>query len=171
MRVSEDHAKEFERYSLCDGDIVLSLDRPLISTGLKVARINSIDLPCLLLHRVAKAEILSNSLDRRFFLLWLRSPQFTEAIDPGRSKGVPHISTRQLESLSFNPPSLDEQRRIVAKVDELMALCDRLEARLTTTAAESHHLLEAVLRAAIASVMANVHVQDKNEIAKGQRSG
>jgi type I restriction enzyme S subunit len=29
-------------------------------------------------------------------------------------------------------PTLAEQHRIVAKIDELMAICDRLEASLTT---------------------------------------
>jgi len=42
-------------------------------------------------------------------------------------------------------PPLAEQQRIVAKVDELLALCDRLEAQLTTTQTESRRLLEAVL--------------------------
>ena len=41
-------AKEFERFALDDGDIVLSLDRPLITTGLKVAQVRKSDLPCLL---------------------------------------------------------------------------------------------------------------------------
>lgn len=45
---------------------------------------------------------------------------------------------------------LTEQQRIVAKVDELMALCDRLEAQLTTTQTESRRLLEAVLHEALA---------------------
>jgi type I restriction enzyme, S subunit len=42
-------------------------------------------------------------------------------------------------------PPLAEQHRIVAKVDELMALCDRLEAQLTITQTDSRRLLEAVL--------------------------
>jgi type I restriction enzyme R subunit len=46
-------------------------------------------------------------------------------------------------------PPLPEQHRIVAKVDELMALCDRLEAQLTTTQTESRRLLEAVLYEAL----------------------
>ena len=46
-------------------------------------------------------------------------------------------------------PPLAEQHRIVAKVDELMALCDQLEAQLTTTEADSRRLLEAVLHEAL----------------------
>ena len=40
---------------------------------------------------------------------------------------------------------LAEQHRIVAKVDELMALYDRLEAHLTTTQTERRRLLDAVV--------------------------
>ena len=39
---------------------------------------------------------------------------------------------------------------LVAKVDELMALCDKLDAQLTTTQIESRRLLEAVLHEALA---------------------
>jgi hypothetical protein len=42
-----------------------------------------------------------------------------------------------------------EQQRIVAKVDELMALCDRLEANLTDTAATRGRLLDALLAEAL----------------------
>jgi type I restriction enzyme S subunit len=41
---------------------------------------------------------------------------------------------------------------MVAKVDELMALCDRREAQLATALTESGRLLEAVLHEPLAAV-------------------
>jgi len=38
-----------------------------------------------------------------------------------------------------------EQHRILAKVDELMKLCDELESRITTTSIFRRQLLEATL--------------------------
>lgn len=46
-------------------------------------------------------------------------------------------------------PPLAEQHRIVAKVDELMAVCDQLEAQLAATQTESRRLLKAVLHQAL----------------------
>ena len=51
---------------------------------------------------------------------------------------------------AFPLPPLAEQHRIVARVEELMALCDQLEAQLTTTQTESRHLLESLLHHALA---------------------
>jgi type I restriction enzyme, S subunit len=45
--------------------------------------------------------------------------------------------------------SIAGHHRIVAKVDELMALCDRLEAQLTTTQTQSRRLLESTLHQAL----------------------
>lgn len=52
-------------------------------------------------------------------------------------------------------PPLAEQHRIVAKVDELMAICDQLEAYLTTTHTDTRRLLEAVLHDALAPALAD----------------
>ena len=50
---------------------------------------------------------------------------------------------------SFPLPPLAEQHRIVAKVEELTALCDRLEASLTT-GDDTRRLLDALLAEALA---------------------
>ena len=60
-----------------------------------------------------------------------------------------NINLEILSAVLIPLPPLDEQHRIVAKIDELMALCDQLEAQLTTTQADSRRLLEAVLRDAL----------------------
>jgi type I restriction enzyme S subunit len=143
--VDDKVAKEFERFALGEGDIVLSLDRPLIATGLKVARVMQADLPCLLLQRVAKPMPKHDRLDLSYFMLWLNSAEFVDSIDPGRSNGVPHISTRQVQRLPFVLPPLAEQRRIVAKVEQLMALVDALETQLAASRATAANLLSALV--------------------------
>jgi type I restriction enzyme S subunit len=54
-----------------------------------------------------------------------------------------------LERIGVGLPPLPEQQRIVAKVDELMALCDRLEASLTAARTTRRRLLDAVLAEAL----------------------
>jgi type I restriction enzyme, S subunit len=63
--------------------------------------------------------------------------------------GIPHFTGKALSVLVFPLPPFAEQLRIVAKVDELMAVCDQLEAQLATTKTESRRLLEAVLHHAL----------------------
>lgn len=60
-----------------------------------------------------------------------------------------NINLEILNAVLIPLPPLAEQHRIVAKVEELMSLCDRLEMLLTTTQTESRRLLEAVLHEAI----------------------
>ena len=63
---------------------------------------------------------------------------------------VPRILKPDLLGIPIPFPPLAEQHRIVAKVDELMALCDQLEAELATTHTARHDLLESVLHEALA---------------------
>ncbi|MDR4485606.1 MAG: restriction endonuclease subunit S [Nitrospirales bacterium] len=140
---------EFERFRLNEGDVVLSLDRPFIVSGTKVARVRSEDLPCLLLQRVGRFQPKLEQLCPEYLFLWLHSPNFTDQINPGRSNGVPHISSKQVESALLFVPSLAGQQRIVTKVNKLMALCNQLETQLTTTQSDSQKLMEAILHEAL----------------------
>jgi len=61
-----------------------------------------------------------------------------------------NINLEILSSVLVPLPPLPEQHRIVAKVDELMALCDRLEASLAAGESTRRRLLEALLAEALA---------------------
>ncbi len=62
----------------------------------------------------------------------------------------PNLNVGKIKERPIPLPPLAEQHRIVAKVDELMALCDRLEASLTAAANTRRRLLEALLAEALA---------------------
>jgi type I restriction enzyme S subunit len=98
------------------------------------------------IHRVRFPE----GVNPHFFLCTIR-----ESVDSGRLSlyftgvGIKHFTGKGLASFTFPLPPLAEQHRIVAKVDELMALCDQLESRLTTAQTEASRLLESVLHHAL----------------------
>lgn len=137
-------AKSYEQFALRAGDIVLSLDRPIISTGLKYAVIRDSDLPCLLLQRVARLTACA-CLSSEFLQLWLQSDLFVGTIDPGRSNGVPHISTKQVAGLAFALPPLAEQSHIVTRVTALRRLCADLRQRLAERQSVQARLAEALV--------------------------
>ena len=55
------------------------------------------------------------------------------------------INQATLKSLPLPLPPLAEQRRIVAKVDELMALVDELETQLAASRTTAARLLDAIV--------------------------
>lgn len=64
-------------------------------------------------------------------------------------KGIkPGINRNEIYNLIVGLPPFNEQKRIVAKVDELMKLCDELESQLKQSKEESERLMQAVLQEA-----------------------
>jgi type I restriction enzyme, S subunit len=62
------------------------------------------------------------------------------------------VNGTSLKNMLIPLPPQAEQHRIVAKVDALMTLCDRLEASLDTAAATRSRLLDTLLAEALAPV-------------------
>ena len=149
VRLPAARQAEFARFALREGDILVSLDRPIISSGVKVARVKGVDLPCLLLQRVGRFELRDNRVDPDYLFWWLQSPRFILSIDPGRSNGVPHISQKQIEAIPFAAPPLDEQRRVVAYLDDLDRRFNDLLALQSRSAIELDALLPSVLASAL----------------------
>ncbi len=99
------------------------------------------------LHRLRPSSTLNSD-----FLCF----QIKVAADSGRLEGlytgmgIPHLTGRSLARLEVAVPPLAEQRRIVAKVEALMKLCDDLEARLKAKEATAKRLVEAVVAELVA---------------------
>lgn len=59
------------------------------------------------------------------------------------TSGVKNINSTEIINLLLPLPPYKEQKRIVAKVNQLMALCDELEAKLTQSQTNSEKLMDA----------------------------
>jgi putative ATP-dependent endonuclease of OLD family len=116
-----------EIYARCNpqkGDILYIKDGA--TTG--IVTINNLDEPFSMLSSVALLK-LSTSVYNRLMVEFLRSPFFYMQIR-GFMKGaaITRVTLKRMAPALVPLPPFAEQQRIVAKVDELMALCDRLEA-------------------------------------------
>lgn len=141
--VDKNKAIQLSSFSVSGGDIIMSrsgtigelcclpndISYGLISTNLmKISLNKSIILPtffCLLFKGTQSINIQLSKLCAGSTRLFL-----TQSI---------------LLKLIFPLPPLPEQHRIVAKVDRLMAMCDRLEQQLNQRTEKQNALLEAVL--------------------------
>jgi type I restriction enzyme S subunit len=86
-------------------------------------------------------------LDTRYLTYALNASYIRDQIEkPIRTTvGLKNVNATELGRLMISLPPLDEQHRIVAKITELMGLCDELEVHLSNARTESRKLLEAVL--------------------------
>ena len=96
----------YEDYLLEDGDIVMALDRPWITEGFKVARVDGNHLPALLIQRTARIRALDINQDYLYYCF----------INGGFDKHssvtgslVPHISAKDIRSFEILVPPIELQ--------------------------------------------------------------
>jgi type I restriction enzyme S subunit len=76
----------------------------------------------------------------------LNAPYFQNYIlEQSTGSATPIINRGKWELIPIPVAPLEEQKRIVAKVNELMALCDKLEAAQINTLSTHHHLVKSLL--------------------------
>jgi type I restriction enzyme S subunit len=93
----------------------------------------------------------SEHLCARFALCLLKSPLIYDQASAAKTgTAQPTIPLRPLRNLLVPLPPLAEQGRIVAKVTELLALCDQLKARIAAARAKHAQLAAVLVEAAVA---------------------
>jgi len=109
----ENKVKGLEKYFLEEGDLVIAMDRPWVSTGIRVTEIKKDDLPCLLLQRVGRIRGNKNALTAYIKLL-LSTNLFLDYFGPMLTGiSVPHISSDQIEGFCAPIPPVEEQEKIL----------------------------------------------------------
>lgn len=84
-------------------------------------------MPCATNQAIAHCHP-SKDCVTRDFLFWLLRSLREDLLGRGQGVAQQNISQKILKAWPVRLPTIAEQHRIVAKVDELMALCDQLEA-------------------------------------------
>jgi type I restriction enzyme S subunit len=95
-------------------------------------------------QRVATIKVLNSALPSYIDIV-IRSEMTQEVIQKAKNSTNDNISMGDIKGFTIPLPPLAEQRRIVAKVEQLMALVDALETQLAASRATAANLLSALI--------------------------
>ena len=122
----EINGNNLDNYKLNNGDLLIA------RTGGTIGKSYLVDnLPiCAVFASYLIRIIPSSSIQPKYFKLFLNSPLYwNQLYAKSMGTGQPNVNGTSLRSLIVPLPPLEEQKRIVVKVDQLMVLCDQLEDR------------------------------------------
>ncbi|MFD8975989.1 restriction endonuclease subunit S [Streptomyces sp. NPDC059593] len=133
-----------EHLAVQEGDLILGMDRPLISSGLKLARARPSDLPALLVQRVARMR--PHSINGAYLYHWLSSFQFQQHLK-GSATGtqLPHVNLKSIKE--FKVPRFGEtaEAQIVDVLEDHLSRLDAGVAYLNASHRRAHFFAKSVL--------------------------
>jgi type I restriction enzyme, S subunit len=143
--------KQFRHLLVEPGEIILGMDRPLVSAGLKLARATDQDLPALLVQRVMRFKMVDPA-DSDYLHLCLSERRFIGflAHDGTTGSDLPHITGTGVAEFPVPLPPSSEQAEIVRRVSSLLSLATTIEQRLKRATACAGRLTAAILSKAFA---------------------
>jgi len=148
VRIPLSRVSEFSEYDLNVGDIVIAMDRPVISTGLKVTVLNLDDIPSLLLQRVGRFRLMG-AIESEFLFAFLNGQDFLEHTGVlATGTQLPHISKSDIESAQIPIPPLNEQGRIVTAIESLQQRSAKARTLLTEVELLIDKLRQSILHSA-----------------------
>ncbi|WP_447984955.1 restriction endonuclease subunit S [Nitrospira sp. Nam74] len=139
-------------YEANAGDILITRAGPKNRVGI-CCLVEVVEKRLMISDKIIRFHLFSG-LEPRFIALALNAGYSLQAIENSKSGMAVmqmNISQEKLKVVPIPIPPLAEQHRIVAKVQEVLALCDRLECQITTIQTESRGLIEAILHNALVS--------------------
>ena len=137
---------EIERYALRENDLLMTEGGDWDKVGR--AAIWKAEIPvCLHQNHVFRARMRSAEIAPFWFERYFNSPVGRGYFESAskQTTNLASINMRQVRSCSIPIPPLAEQRRIVAKVEQLMTLVDALETQIAASRATAANLLSALV--------------------------
>jgi type I restriction enzyme S subunit len=143
---TEQHKELTKRCHPQKGDLLLT---KIGTTGVPV--LVETDQPFSLFVSVALIKFPQERILGTFLSLLVKSPLVKAQSEEGtEGVGNKNLVLRKIAAFVLPIPPMREQRRIVTKVDELMALCDNLKARLADARTIQVRLADAIVNQAVA---------------------
>lgn len=140
-----DTAEDISKYILCENDFLVSLTG---NVG-RVAILSSDFLPAALNQRVSCIRIKSDTLIPKFLFYYFLRKQFQkDCINASQGVAQLNLSTKWLEQYPVPVLSIEEQKRIVAKIEELFSELDNGVETLKKTKQQLAVYRQAVLKEA-----------------------
>lgn len=165
-----DKLQKYSHLFINEGDIILAMDRPIISSGLKIAKAKKSDLPCVLVQRVARFKDFENLIPDYLYLL-LNDVSFINYIQPNQTgSDIPHISGKQILNFDCNIPSLEEQHEIVRRVEQLFAYADTIEKQVNNALARVNNLTQSILAKAFRGELTAQWRAENPDLISGENS-
>ncbi|MFW0180084.1 restriction endonuclease subunit S [Rothia sp. P5766] len=123
----------FDTFKLKYDDIILGMDRPVISDGVRVSLVDKKAEGTLLVQRVARLRAKLNHVAAEWLFLTLSSRAFIDYLEPQfTGVSVPHISPQQLANYKIIVPDIDTQKEIIHTIKEEIDEVSKIKKDITT---------------------------------------
>lgn len=141
--LNADEAPSRARKKVCQGTIIYSTIRPYLNNIAVIDKVFEYEPIASTAFAVIHPY---KAIDSYYLFYYLRSPLFVKYVE-SQQVGIayPAINDKQFFSGLLPVPPLDEQQRIVAKLNELMQLCDQLEQQQNLSSEAHDQLVDTLL--------------------------
>lgn len=135
------------QYQIEVGDILITRAGPKNRVGICCV-VDTAPARLMISDKLIRFHIIGDLINPHFVALCLSAGEpgrIVERLKSGMADSQMNISQDKLRSVTIPLPPIQEQQRILAKVDELMALCDRLEQQSQQAQTVAQHYAHAAL--------------------------
>lgn len=138
---------EINKLSLKKGDILLIRSNGSVELVGKSAVVGAREEGLLFAGYLIRIRLNPEKAIAEYVNYWLKSPAVRQTIEmTARStSGVNNINSEEIKSLIFTMPPPSEQIEIVNRVEQLFAMADQLEAKVTSAENRIDHLTQSIL--------------------------
>jgi type I restriction enzyme S subunit len=142
--IDDDIYKQIKKYIINSEDVYVTIAGTIGATGKIPTALDGMNLT------ENASKLVFRDINQGFLILTLSSSYVQQQFDQAVNQmAQPKLSLTSIKHTNIAVPPLAEQHRIVAKVDELMALCDALKAKLQAAQATQLQLTDSLVEQAV----------------------
>jgi len=143
----EVNGKKLSRNKLHEGDLLIARTGGTIG---KTYLVNNLTVNSVFASYLIRFKPLKSIWPEYIKLYTLSKIYWDQLVDNTSGSAQPNVNATSLKSMVIPFPPMEEQKRIVAKVDQLMVFCNQLEQQLTTAYGDAEKLIDATIKKLVA---------------------